>query len=74
MSEHSNPKLPSVDWKKELENLRERLQHCEKTAVKLKSALESISREINIYKTFMKNRAYAEGLGNGVAYNMQALS
>ena len=38
--------MNSVDWKKEIENLRSRIDRCEQTAIKLKSSLASLIKEI----------------------------
>ena len=45
----------NIDWNKELENLRERMQHCSILAAKLKATLEPVARELSMYEDVIKN-------------------
>ena len=49
------------DWNKELENLRERIQHCSVLAMKLKATLEPVARELSMYEDLMRNVGIRRG-------------
>ena len=52
-----NPQHFNIDWKKKLEEIQERLQHCQKTAAKLKAILEPVARELSMYNILLKQHA-----------------
>ena len=60
ISTSTNPRLPSTDWKKEIETLRERLSHCQTIAAKLKATLEPVSRELSLYKDLLQRQSGAK--------------
>ena len=41
----------NTDWKKEIENLRSRIDRCEQTAIKLKNSLAVLIKEIRTCET-----------------------